>query len=553
MAIDAKFTADFSDFDKAVKAASGTLKKLEGDAASTSKEVVKLADTSAKSFRSAGTATQDWTKDFNQFDSILSAAGLNVGKYVKGIGELQTATSGAATTMSTLATAGVAVGAALAAIELAKVASDFLVTNQHAQDFLITLQGLTNPKFETELAKQDAIHRAIMAGMKSTGDAARDYANAIVYLDEKQKENLLTQGYSRTAYRDTLYMLNAWDHEIQAITDRGDLKQFTADLNDHYLSLDQLSVKYGVHKEAITYYRGELQKAKDLEAAEAKLLKEEMAVALETAKIKTEAFATAWKDVAGQDLSWMTKAATGLQGMTDKFDAMVLKQMAVKAELEAFKSSAASLGPLEQLTADYEKLKASMAASGASAEEQELAYLKYQEAFMGAIPPVQRLGDETDKTADKTKKGGDQARGAIAGYQALGNAVNYAAGSFQNMYTQVGHSPGYEGSLRTMNDMLSEYGRAGIPVHGGLIPGAPHRAAGGPVSSGSAYMVGEHGPELFIPKASGAIVANGAGGVQVNVSGLILSDDPQARQQLATIIQDALVQSYRQHGNRQPV
>jgi hypothetical protein len=39
----------------------------------------------------------------------------------------------------------------------------------------------------------------------------------------------------------------------------------------------------------------------------------------------------------------------------------------------------------------------------------------------------------------------------------------------------------------------------------------------------------------------------------VNVSGLILSDDPAARQQLATIIQDALVQSYRQHGNRQPV
>jgi hypothetical protein len=551
MPIDAKFTADFSDFDKAVKAASGTLKKLEGDAASTSKEVVKLADTSAKSFKSASSATQDWTKDFNQFDSILSAAGLNVGKYVKGIGELRSATSGAAEGMSGLATAGVAVGAALAAIELAKVASDFLVTNQHAQDLLITLQGLTNPKFETELAKQDTIHRAIMAGMKSSGNAAQDYANAIQYMTEKQNENLLVTGYSRTAYRDTLYMLNAWDHEIQAITDRGDLKQFTADLNDHYLSLDQLSVKYGVHKEAITYYRGELQKAKDLEAAEAKLLKEELARALETAKLKADAFAMTWKDIATQDLSWMTKAATGIQGMTDKIDAMVLKQYAVKAELEAFKSSAASLGPLEQLTAEYDKLKASLDRTGASAEEQELAYLKYQEAFMGAIPPVKTLGEESGKTGDKVRDAGNKAAGSVAGFQALGAAVNYAAGSFQNMYTQVGFAPGYEGSLRTANDMFSEYGRAGIPIHGGLIPGAPHRAAGGPVSSGSPYVVGERGPELFVPRTSGQIVPNagGAGGVVVNVYGSTLA----SQQELAALVQDALMQSYRQRGNRQPV
>jgi hypothetical protein len=550
MAIDAKFTADFTDFEKAVKAASGTLKKLEGDAASTQKEVVKLADTSTKSFRSASSATQDWTKDFNQFDSILSAAGLNVGKYVKGIGELQTATSGAATGMSGLATAGVAVGAALAAMELAKVASDFLVTNQHAQDFLITLQGLTNPKFETELAKQDTIHKAVMAGMKSSGNAAQDYANAIQYLDEKQKENLLTQGYSRTAYRDTLYMLNAWEHELQTIRDHGQWQQFNADLKDHYLSLQQMSVKYGVHTEAITYYRGELEKAKALEEAEAKLLKEELARALEAAKIKTEAFATAWKDVAGQDLSWLSKSAAGLQTLTDKFDAMILKQMDIKTQLDAFKSSAAGLGPLEQLTAEYDKLKASMQASGASAEEQELAYLKYQEAFVGAIPPVKTLGDESDKTGEKTKNAGEKAKGAIAGFQALGAAVNYAAGSFQNMYTQVGHGTGYEGDLRRLNDMASEYGRAGIPVVGGLFPG---RAAGGPVTAGAPYMVGEHGPELFMPRTSGTILPNGGGGVNVNVSGLILSDDPAARQQLATIIQDALVTAYRQHGNRQPV
>ena len=52
----------------------------------------------------------------------------------------------------------------------------------------------------------------------------------------------------------------------------------------------------------------------------------------------------------------------------------------------------------------------------------------------------------------------------------------------------------------------------------------PGRAQGGPVNSGSPYMVGEKGPELFVPHSSGSIVPNGAmgssgggsGGVTVN-------------------------------------
>ena len=50
------------------------------------------------------------------------------------------------------------------------------------------------------------------------------------------------------------------------------------------------------------------------------------------------------------------------------------------------------------------------------------------------------------------------------------------------------------------------------------------RAEGGPVNAGGAYMVGEKGPELFVPHASGSIVPNnkmsgggsGSGGVTVN-------------------------------------
>lgn len=44
----------------------------------------------------------------------------------------------------------------------------------------------------------------------------------------------------------------------------------------------------------------------------------------------------------------------------------------------------------------------------------------------------------------------------------------------------------------------------------------PMRAAGGPVSGGSPYIVGERGPELFVPGSSGSIVPNGRmGGMQI--------------------------------------
>jgi TP901 family phage tail tape measure protein len=62
---------------------------------------------------------------------------------------------------------------------------------------------------------------------------------------------------------------------------------------------------------------------------------------------------------------------------------------------------------------------------------------------------------------------------------------------------------------------------AGIPAIGNTtnFSGAfKARANGGPVSSGQTYMVGERGPELFVPGRSGTIVPNGAmGGDTTNV------------------------------------
>jgi hypothetical protein len=79
-----------------------------------------------------------------------------------------------------------------------------------------------------------------------------------------------------------------------------------------------------------------------------------------------------------------------------------------------------------------------------------------------------------------------------------------------------------------------------LPFVGGFLPrggtSAPRergRALGGPVTGGQQYVVGEQGPELFVPNQSGSIVPNGAMGGQINVTvqaGAFLGSSDDARE-----------------------
>lgn len=80
--------------------------------------------------------------------------------------------------------------------------------------------------------------------------------------------------------------------------------------------------------------------------------------------------------------------------------------------------------------------------------------------------------------------------------------------------------------------------------------GAPGRATGGPVSAGRPYVVGENGPELFVPSGSGRIErSSGGGGRDVRVAIAIHSPSPsdpqvlrQSSRQVARAIRTALAE-----------
>ena len=64
------------------------------------------------------------------------------------------------------------------------------------------------------------------------------------------------------------------------------------------------------------------------------------------------------------------------------------------------------------------------------------------------------------------------------------------------------------------------------------IPLKP-KAIGGPVQAGGAYMVGERGPEMFVPSRSGSIVPNGGmSGMTINVDARGSADPGAVRAQV---------------------
>lgn len=83
-----------------------------------------------------------------------------------------------------------------------------------------------------------------------------------------------------------------------------------------------------------------------------------------------------------------------------------------------------------------------------------------------------------------------------------------------------------------------------------MIEAAQPRAMGGPVSAGAAYVVGERGPEYFVPERSGQIVPNGGGGTTVHVSvavqtGHVIGPN---KAQFGALISDAIMESLRAKG-----
>jgi hypothetical protein len=98
------------------------------------------------------------------------------------------------------------------------------------------------------------------------------------------------------------------------------------------------------------------------------------------------------------------------------------------------------------------------------------------------------------------------------------------------------------GLIRAFETLIGFGARIGGAIGGavGALGFGGGRAMGGPVSAGTAYMVGERGPELFVPKGSGTIVPNGAGrGATINLTVNGAIDSESTARQIVSILNDS--------------
>jgi len=103
-------------------------------------------------------------------------------------------------------------------------------------------------------------------------------------------------------------------------------------------------------------------------------------------------------------------------------------------------------------------------------------------------------------------------------FDVLGSAISFVIGLFANLVSVVNSAFNAIKNIVNFiknNPVTQAIGGAIDNVFGG------GRAMGGPVSRGTSYVVGERGPELFVPNASGKIIPNGgstSGGNTINLT-----------------------------------
>jgi hypothetical protein len=107
-------------------------------------------------------------------------------------------------------------------------------------------------------------------------------------------------------------------------------------------------------------------------------------------------------------------------------------------------------------------------------------------------------------------------------FDVLGSAIGFVIDLFSNLVDVVNKAFNAIKAIVNFiknNPVTQAIGGVFDTVFGG------GRANGGPVSSGTSYVVGERGPELFVPNTAGTIIPNGGSGggstINVTVNGAI--------------------------------
>jgi hypothetical protein len=441
----------------------------------------KLADASAKTT----TVTQGLHSSLGKFDGILGALGVNISSAIRALGEMSAAMGQSVSQLGLLATAGLAAGTALGAYELTRSLLNATGASQKLDkavgDTAAALFGLGDITKEVAGAQQDVMNKAIRDG----ADATITYTDALKFNDEMNRKHTLT--IDTSAGR-----IEEWRKQIGKLVNKGELSQLQEELQSGAFTLDELSKRYGISSGAIQLF-----------VADQKAVADGMRVAEEATQAFDKALAESAK--AAQEVEQKVRANVDFS-----IEQIGKRQ---KTELEYVRSSIEGTKQLEQIQADNNDfiMKSTLSATDykiAKIHEWETATIKgFQgtqaqlEAYtiavqqaaanqINALTQVNRVISEQERLLNQL------AQDAITTFAVIGTGT---PASLLRPDTQGGIQAGPVGGSATS---------PGFVMPGFSLPpfSLSGRAGGGPVSAGTPYMVGEHGPELFQPSTAGTIL-----------------------------------------------
>jgi hypothetical protein len=156
-----------------------------------------------------------------------------------------------------------------------------------------------------------------------------------------------------------------------------------------------------------------------------------------------------------------------------------------------------AMGKLDQ--ANYDVVKSAVAADGA--------LLKLAEAEAKGETEAGRFKDQLNQWVAQGMITAEQAAIMAAKFDEVRAEAEGAAGTYDvNMTSNVDD---YLGKFREAKQLLEAMPADKVNGAQRLIFGITPRALGGPVQARTPYLVGEQGPELFVPGANGRIIPSG--------------------------------------------
>lgn len=201
--------------------------------------------------------------------------------------------------------------------------------------------------------------------------------------------------------------------------------------------------------------------------------------------------------------------------------------------------------PAEQLNTEIARLNDLLKAGAIDWDT----YARAQFAAQDAFDETQKKVSEMDEFGKKAAENIQSYMGSAFADMMNGNFKDIASGFTQMINRMVAEAMAAQLARYLFGDMVA--GGSGSGVFGSAISSFASslfggKAGGGPVSPHTPYLVGEHGPELFVPSTAGNVQASGAQSMHVVQNFTVQGNvDRRTQMQIAAEAQMALSRARR--------